>query len=194
MNDYEVEQITGRLSMISTLDMSYCVKIGADALEIIGKNCKVLEVFCRNMHPLDTSGKPSDDVEAFAIASTMPNLKRLEMTYHRISNDGVHQILSFCPKLEYLDIRGCWSVKLDNMFMKQNFPKLKILGPQVLDYYDRDECSDISDSSDLSEMDDESDDSYDGIWDDERSVDELEFSVYEGNEFEDAGMYWPPSP
>lgn len=158
--------------MISTLDLSYCVEIGANALEIIGKNCKVLEVFCRNLHPSDTYDKPPEDVEAFAIASTMPNIKRLEMTYHRISDDGVHQILSFCPKLEYLDMRGCWSVTLDNMFLMQNFPNLNVLGPQVLDY-GWDDSSDISDSSDLSDIDDE-----------------LEFVAHEGNGFEDPGMHW----
>ena len=35
-------------------------------------------------------------------------------------------------------------------------------------------------------------DSYDGMWDDEGRLDELQFGFYEG--IEDAGMYWPPSP
>ncbi|KAJ1431895.1 Leucine-rich repeat domain superfamily [Sesbania bispinosa] len=39
--------------------------------------------------------------------------------------------------------------------------------------------------------DDESE-SYDGMWEDERRLEELEFRVYEG--IEDAGLYWPPSP
>lgn len=205
MNDSVVEQVTRRLSLISFLDVSYCIKIGTHALEIIGKNCKLLEVLCRNMHPLDTSGKPLEDAEAFAIASTMPKLKHLEMAYHLITDAGVLQILSFCPKLEILDMRGCWGVQLDNMFVKQNFPKLKVLGPQVLGYYERDDWEDYSDISDSSEYlawefeaggveeyYDESDESYDDMWDDERRLEELEFRVYEG--IEDAGMYWPPSP
>ncbi|ESW08261.1 hypothetical protein PHAVU_009G032200 [Phaseolus vulgaris] len=205
MSDSIVEQIAGRLSMISFLDVSYCIKIGPYALEMIGKNCKLLEGLCRNMHPLDTAGKPYQDDEAYAISSTMPKLKHLEMAYHLISTSGVLQILANCPKLEFLDQRGCWGVTLDNMFLKQKFPKLKVLGPFVLDTYESDGWDDFSDVSDGSEylawdfvaggmgeyyVDDS--DSYDGMWDDEGRLDELQFGFYEG--IEDAGMYWPPSP
>ncbi|KAL1310098.1 hypothetical protein AAHE18_17G223100 [Arachis hypogaea] len=208
MSDSIVEQIAGRLSMISFLDVSYCLKMGAHGLEMIGKNCKLLEGLCRNMHPLDTAGKPLKDDEANAIASTMPKLKHLEMAYHLISTSGVPQILSNCPKLEFLDQRGCWGVTLDNLFLKQKFPKLQVLGPLVLDTHDSDGWEDFSDISDSSEylawdfvaggegeyyVDDDSD-SYEGMWndEDERLLDELHFRFYEG--IEDAGMYWPPSP
>lgn len=189
--------------MISFLDVSYCMKIGAYALELIGKNCKLLEGLCRNMHPLDTADKPLQDDEAFAIATTMPKLKHLEMAYHRISTSGVLEILSNCPKLEFLDQRGCWGVKLDNMFMMKNYPKLNVLGPFVIGAYEIDGLDDFSDGSDSSEyyvdgwdieggaigeyyVDDDSD-SYD-----EDRIDELQFGFYEG--IADAGMYWPPSP
>ncbi|KAL5078532.1 hypothetical protein RYX36_006953 [Vicia faba] len=200
VNDFAVEQMTRKLSMICILDLSYCIRIGSKAIETIGKNCKCLEVFCRNMHPLDTSGKPLEDAEAFAVASTMPKLKSLEMTYNLITNEGVYQILSLCPNLEHLDLRGCWGVKLDNMYVKQSFPKLNILGPQVSGYYEREECSDISDSSDseydnsdMDEYDFYDDESDDGMWYHDGRIDELEFRVYEGG-IEDAAMYWPPSP
>ncbi|OIV97884.1 hypothetical protein TanjilG_12641 [Lupinus angustifolius] len=203
MSDSIMGQIAGRLSMISFLDVSYCIKIGARALEIAGKNCLVLEGLCRNMHPLDTAGKPLQDDEAYAIASTMPKLKHLELAYHVISTSGVLKILSNCPKLEFLDQRGCWGVTLDNMFVKQKYPKLKVLGPFVLDTYGNDawdDYSDISDSSEwdfvdggMGEYDVVDSDSNDGMWDDEgRLDDELQFRFYEG--IEDAGMYWPPSP
>ena len=84
----------------------------------------------------DTARKPLNSHEAHAIASTMPKLKHLEMAYHLISTSGVLQILLNCPKLEFLDQRGCWGVTLDSMVLKQKFPKLKVLGPFVLDTYD----------------------------------------------------------
>jgi len=93
---------------------------------------KQLEVFCWNMHPTYTWGKPLEDAKAFAIASTMSKLKRLEMVYHLITNEGVLKIISSCPKLECLDLRGCWGVKLDTISVTQNFPKLMVLRPQVL--------------------------------------------------------------
>lgn len=135
MNDYAITRLTRKLSMISFLDLSYCVKIGSNAIKTIGKNCKQLEVFCWNMHPTYTWGKPFEDAKAYAIASTMSKLKRLEIVYHLITNEGVLKIISSCPKLECLDLRGCWGVKLDTMSVKQNFPKLMVLRPQVLGNY-----------------------------------------------------------
>ncbi|KAJ7958987.1 F-box protein FBW2 [Quillaja saponaria] len=206
ITDSVVEEIAGRLSTITFLDLSYCVKIGAHALEIIGKNCKLLVGLCRNMHPLDTAGKPLQDDEAYAIACTMPKLKHLEMAYHLISTRSVLQILSGCPELEVLDLRGCWDVKLDDKFLKEKFPKLKIMGPFVTGYYQRngwDDYSDFSDASeyfawefvagDMGEYYDDETESYNGMWDDERRLEEVEFRFYEG--IEDAGLYgWPPSP
>ena len=204
MSDSVVKQIVGRLSMISFLDLSYCIKINAYAIEVIGKNCKMLEGLCRNMHPLDTAGKPLINDEAYAIASTMPKLKRLEMAYHLVSTEGILQILSVCTKLEFLDLRGCWGVKLDNSLIKQKFPKLKVLGPLILDYYEREDWDDYSDFSEESEYlawafaasemrdDDDENDSYDEMWENEVRLEELELRFYEG--IEDAEMYWPPSP
>ncbi|XP_030947751.1 F-box protein FBW2 [Quercus robur] len=205
MSDSIVEQIASRLSMITFLDVSYCGKIGARALEAIGKNCKLLVGLCRNLHPLDTAGKPLQDDEAYAIASTMPKLKHLEMAYHLISTTSVLKILSSCPELGFLDLRGCWDVKLDDKFLKDKFPKLKVLGPLVIDHYERNDWDDCSDSSDAFEYlawefvagemgefdEDEDDESY---WDDEGRLEELELRFYEGNN-EDAELYgWPPSP
>ncbi|KAI4337677.1 hypothetical protein L6164_016061 [Bauhinia variegata] len=202
VRDPIVEQIAEKLSMVSLLDVSYCMRISAYSLEIIGKNCKLLEGLCRNMHPLDTAGRPLQDDEAYAIASTMPNLKHLEMAYHLITTDGVLEILSACHKLEFLDLRGCWGVKPDSMFQKQKFPKVKVLMPLVYEEDDWDEASDFSDSSDylawefvgdeMGDYYDDETDSDDGMWDDEGRLEELELRFYEG--IEDAGMYWPPSP
>ncbi|KAK8580362.1 hypothetical protein V6N12_070640 [Hibiscus sabdariffa] len=203
MSDSIVERTVGRLSTITVLDLSYCGKIGARALEAIGKHCKQLVTLCRNMHPLDAAGKLSQDDEVNAIAASMPRLKHLEMAYHLISTGSVMNILSGCPQLEFLDLRGCWDVKLDNQAVKENFPKLKILGPFVMDYYEMDEwdddCSDYSDNSEYLgwefEMSDYDDyDIYEGMWDDEGRFEELELRFYEGNG-EDAGLLgWPPSP
>ncbi|TXG52758.1 hypothetical protein EZV62_021927 [Acer yangbiense] len=204
ISDSVAEQIAGRLSAITFLDLSYCCKIGATALEAIGKHCKLLVGLCRNMHPLDTADKLSQDDEATVIATTMPKLKRLEMAYNVISTEGVLNIISSCSKLEFLDLRGCWDVKIDDKFMEGNFPNLKVLGPRVLDYYEINNWDDFSDYSDASEdlaweilageMGDYDDDEIynDGMYD--GRLDELELRFYDGID-EDAGIYgWPPSP
>ncbi|XVE60513.1 hypothetical protein DITRI_Ditri05aG0134900 [Diplodiscus trichospermus] len=189
MSDSIVEQTAGRLSTITFLDLSYCGKVGARALEAIGKHCKLLVTLCRNMHPLNAAGKLSQDDEANAIAATMPRLKRLEMAYHLISTGSVLNILSGCPQLEFLDLRGCWDVKLDNQFLEEKLTKLKVLGPLVMDYYEMDEwddCSDYSHSFEYLarefEMGDYDDyDIYDEMWHNEGRLEELELRFYEGN-------------
>ncbi|KAK7275786.1 hypothetical protein RIF29_16908 [Crotalaria pallida] len=204
LNDSVVENLSKRLSMLSFLDLSYCVINGARAIELIGKNCKLLEGLCRNMHPIETEGKPFEDDEAYAIASSMPMLKHLELAYHLIDTDGVRQILSSCHKLEFLDLRGCWAVSLEDIPVGRNFPKVKILGPHVPDDDEGDDDwdDDISEESHylaweflaghIDEFYDDESDIDDGMWDDEGRLEELEFRFYQG--IEDAGMNWPPSP
>ncbi|KAA8528298.1 hypothetical protein F0562_035653 [Nyssa sinensis] len=186
LSDSIVEKVAGKLSTITFLDLSYCCKICAPALEAIGKHCKLLSGLRRNMHPIDLEGKISHEDEAHAIAATMPKLKQLEMAYLLIDTKSVLEIISSCSELEFFDLRGCWSVKLDGKYLEENFPKLKILGPYVVDHYERnewEECSDYSDS--LYDYE-----SFEGLWDEEER---LELMFFEGFD-EDNGYGWPPSP
>lgn len=208
MNDSVIEQIAGRLTTITFLDLSYCRKIGSSALEAIGKHCKLLVSLNRNMHPLDTADKKLSqaDDEANAIATTMPSLKFLEMAYRVICTESIIKIISNCPKLEFLDLRGCWDVKLDDKFRKGNFPDLKILGPLPMDYVINgwDDCSDYSDGSEylawdflaaeMGDYDDDDDEIYEEMWDDEGRLEELELRFYEGVDEGTAFFDWPASP
>ncbi|KAL3514194.1 hypothetical protein ACH5RR_026911 [Cinchona calisaya] len=185
MCDSTMEKIAGKLSVLTFLDLSYCIKIGPCALEAIGRNCKFLERLHRNMYPLDVEGKLSQNDEAHAIATTMPKLKHLEMAYYLVDKIGVLEIITSCCKLEFLDLRGCWDVKLDEKYLKEKFPNLNVLGPHVVDQYEENAWEDSSDYSD-SLYDYES---LDGMWDDEG----LELQSYEGSD-EDSVYGWPPSP
>ncbi|XP_004299655.1 PREDICTED: F-box protein FBW2-like [Fragaria vesca subsp. vesca] len=149
ISDSVVEQTIGRFSNITFLDLSYCGKIGSRSLKAIGMNCKLLTGLCRNIHPSYSAGILMND-EADAIATTMPRLKHLEIAYHIINTQGALQILESCPELEFMDLRGCWDVKLDDKFFGEKFPKLNVLGPSVDDCYDEDleGCLCNSDASD----------------------------------------------
>ncbi|CAI9116265.1 OLC1v1017364C2 [Oldenlandia corymbosa var. corymbosa] len=185
ISDSLMESNAQKLSTLTYLDLSYCSKIGAGAMEAIGKNCKSLARLSRNMHPLDVEGKLSQNDEAHAIATTMPKLKHLEMAYHLVDTKGVLDIINSCPDLEFLDLRGCWEVKLDEQYLKETSPNLTVLGPQVVDHYEEiswECCSDYSDS--LYDYD------SDMIWDDE---DRLEMRFYAGSS-EETAYGWPPSP
>lgn len=194
ISDSIVEQLAGKFSRVTSLDLSYCCCISTRALEAIGKNCKLLSSLSWNMHPLGSAYKPSHAEEAHAIAQTMPKLKQLELAYLRINKDSVLEILSGCPNLEFLDLRGCWDVHLDKKTLEKRHPKLAVLGPHVvMGVFERraffDDYYSDSDFSDYDYMDYSDDESFDGMWDDEDIV----FRTYEGAD----DMYefgWPPSP
>jgi hypothetical protein len=196
MTDTIVEQFASKLATLTYLDLSYCGKIGARALESIGKNCKSLTVLCRNTHPLETGGKHPQNDEAQAIAATMPNLTRLEIAYFSVDTDAVLEIIRSCVNLAYLDLRGCWDVKIDEGYMGEKYPKLKVVGPQVVDQYARndwdDECSDYDDDDD--DVDDgsfyEDYESLDDDDDDER-IGGLHLRFYEGFDEDSSGYGWP---
>lgn len=195
-----VENVAEKFRNIKFLDVGYCYNIGAPALEAIGKHCKSLEVLHRVMHPLTVEDKICQNDEALAIATTMPKLKQLELAYLLVDTDHVLEILKNCSHLEYLDLRGCWEVKLDDKLLKEKFPGLKVLGPVVEDSIEEaywENCSDFSDSESFlaweflaGQLDDEDynyyatfdddDESFGDAWDDEVQLEELELRFYEG--------------
>lgn len=202
---------SGLLSTLTSLDLSYCINMGAQALEAIGKNCKSLTSLRRIMHPLEVIDKLSQDDEALAIAYTMPRLKHLEIAYLLVDTFSIIEILKNCKNLELLDVRGCWNVNLDEKFVKR-FPRLKVVGPLVVDCYDMngwDNCSDYSGSSGYlawdfvagdvdGDIDDDDDDDYpdvlDNFWEDEIPIDDVEMWFYDDVNTVDEGYDWPQSP
>lgn len=201
ISDSIVENVAPRLSNVTFLDVSSCTKIGARALEAFGKHCKSLVGLRRVMHPIDVVGKVCQHDEARAIACNMPKLCHLEIGYMLITTKAVVEIASQCHDLKFLDLRGCWGV--DDKFLQEMYPGLKVLGPCVDDCYENsfwEECSDDSDGSiyPWELMDDDyyavgSDD--EGIWDDGQGLEGLEVRFYGGGFSESyAGFDWPPSP
>ncbi|KAL8475113.1 hypothetical protein ACS0TY_030770 [Phlomoides rotata] len=202
INDSILERAAPMLSSITFLDLSSCTNIGARALEAIGKHCKSLTSLRRVMHPVEVDNKLSQDDEALAIAATMPRLKHLEIAYLLVDTSSVVKILENCKELELLDLRGCWNVNLDDELMER-FPKLKVVGPIIMDCYDGwDNYSDNSGSSDYLAWDlaaDEVEDDYaemlnDDFWEDEHPIDDVELWFYDDFNAVDAGYDWPQSP
>lgn len=184
MIDTIVEQVAPKLTAITSLNLSYSRKLGVRALESIGKHCKSLTWFHWNIHPAEMHDRTSLEDEAHVIAMSMPNLKHLGIAYLLVNTGSVLEILYNCPFLECLDLRGCWNVKLDENFVKEKFPKLKILGPDVQDDFEYCHSWDDSESNYDS-------DSTDGVFDDEGR---FEFSFYQEGYVQHTGYGWPPSP
>ncbi|KAH6799457.1 F-BOX WITH WD-40 2 [Perilla frutescens var. frutescens] len=204
MNNSVMERAAAMLSTITSLDLSYCINIGAQALEAVGRHCKSLTTLRRVMHPLEVIDKLSQEDEALAIAATMPRLKHLEIAYMLVDTSSVVKILENCKQLELLDVRGCWNVALDEKFAKR-FPKLKVIGPLVVDCYDMngwDNCSDNSDSSGYLPWDfvaDDVDDDYNDmldndLWEDELPIEDIGMWFYDDVNAVDADYDWPQSP
>lgn len=207
IHDSTMVDIAGKFSTITVLDLSYCINIGARALEAIGSHCKSLTKLRRIMHPLEVVAKLSQDDEALAIATSMPGLKHLEIAYLLVDTLSIIEIVKNCKQLEFLDIRGCWDVNLDEGFMK-GFPKLKVVGPLVVDCYDKygwDNCSDYSGSSGYLAWDfvagDEDDDEEDypdmldeDFWEDDNLIEDVEMWFYDDVNAIDGGHDWPQSP
>ncbi|KAL1568062.1 F-box protein FBW2-like [Salvia divinorum] len=204
MNNSVMERAAAMLSSLTSIDLSYCINIGAQALEAVGKHCKSLTTLRRVMHPLEVIDKLSQDDEALAIAATMPRLKHLEIAYLLVETSSVVKIIENCKELELLDVRGCWQVKLDENLMKR-FPNLKVVGPLVVDFYDMmngwDNCSDNSSSSGYLPWDfaDDVDDEYNEMlendfWEDELPVEDVGMWFYYDVNAADAGYDWPQSP
>ncbi|CAL9161553.1 unnamed protein product [Musa hybrid cultivar] len=205
ISDSIAEVIAPRLSNITFLDISYCRKIGARAIEAFGKHCRSLIVLRRRMHPLEVANKVCQDEEAYAIAVSMPRLRHLELAYLLLTTRAVLDILSSCKDLEYLDLRGCWDVKLDQKYLKERHSGLKVLGPDIIDCYEQscwDGCSDYSDSSVYTwDFMEGGEDVYEGlsdddsIWEDDQGLEGFEVRFYGGG-FSDAVTVfdWPPSP
>lgn len=207
ISDLIVEQVAAKLSTITSLDLSYCKTIGFPALDAIGKHCKHLTKLQRCMYGWELD-KNSQDEEAFAIAATMPKLKHLEIRFMRISTEPVLQILLNCRDLQILNVQGCYSVKLDEKFVKK-FSGLKVVGPGSGNE-GWDDCSTYSISSsyldwDLMgclinnddyevDYDDFVEEMFDEAWEDGQSMGDVEFSFYDGFYLENAGFDWPPSP
>ncbi|XP_074556272.1 F-box protein FBW2-like [Curcuma longa] len=118
VTDKMVKKHESLLSNLTLLDISHCANITAQGIEVLGKNCKALVDLRRNMPPPEiTHGDalPSslvDEGEAMAVANTMVGLRHLELSYGRFSDKGLVAILSNCTALGFLDIRGCWCVRL----------------------------------------------------------------------------------
>ncbi|XP_042448972.1 F-box protein FBW2-like [Zingiber officinale] len=117
VSDKMVKKHESLLANLTLLDISHCANITAGGIEVLGKNCKGLVDLRRNMAPPEITHDddlPSlvDEGEAMAVANSMVGLRHLELSYGRFSDKGLVAILSNCTALAFLEIRGCWCVRL----------------------------------------------------------------------------------
>ena len=97
ISDEGLSEAALKLHFLEELEISYC-PISKNALETIGRCCPHLKSFkfnvqgCRRFHL-------EPDVEALAIAQTMPELRHLQLFGNKLTNVGLQAILDGCPHL-----------------------------------------------------------------------------------------------
>ncbi|XP_062112555.1 F-box protein FBW2-like [Humulus lupulus] len=127
-----IEDAAEMLSTVTHLDISYngYFELKVEAIKAIGYHCKSLEWFNMNMSVDSCLEDSLLDEQAFAIASTMPKLKHLEIDFMIIGPEGLLKILSCCTQLEHLNIRGCFLLNDCGQYFEK-FSDLKVVGPQL---------------------------------------------------------------
>lgn len=80
------------------------MNLSACELEWIVNNCKLLQDLHRQMDRCQSANALTRDNEAEAMASTTPNLKRLNIGGLSVTTAGVHKILGTCSELDELSL------------------------------------------------------------------------------------------
>lgn len=104
----------------------YNSPIPMEVIEDIGFTCQHLKSFKLNSLVYKRPHVECD-LEALAIAESMPELRHLQLIGSKLTNSGVQAILDGCPCLESLDLRQCFNVNLGGDFGTLCSQKIKDL-------------------------------------------------------------------
>uniref|UniRef100_A0ACD5WTJ9 Uncharacterized protein n=1 Tax=Avena sativa TaxID=4498 RepID=A0ACD5WTJ9_AVESA len=83
--------------------------------EHVARSCPRMKhvTYIRFSHSEFHATDPDNDREALAIAS-MPELRTLQLLRDKLTNTGLSSVIDNCPHLEYLDIRNCRNITIDD--------------------------------------------------------------------------------
>jgi hypothetical protein len=107
-----------KLPLLEELELSLCA-YNSKVLELVAQECPRLKHFRHvwNSYIVNRSNCKDDKV-AFAIAK-MHGLRSLHLIADYITNTGLTAIIDNCPRLEYLNIRDCPRVRMDDNLAKK---------------------------------------------------------------------------
>lgn len=125
-----MKKIALKCTKLKELDISCSYEISCECMELVGTNCKNLQVLKRNlMQPSEVarlrryayvkkqylSVETLGNVDAYTIGRHMHQLKHLELRFSTLSNNGLAQLCEGCSNLEYLDLCGCNKLTSDGV-------------------------------------------------------------------------------
>ncbi|KAK4440210.1 putative F-box/LRR-repeat protein 23 [Sesamum alatum] len=117
-----VAEAVQNLPLLEELHLYY-TNINNEAIEAVGRCCPHLKSFKLNLH----GSHIVRDLQALAVAKTMPELCHLQLLGNEMSNKGLQAILDGCPHLESLDLRRCFNVHLEGNLEKLCCERIKYL-------------------------------------------------------------------
>ncbi|CAH8361081.1 unnamed protein product [Eruca vesicaria subsp. sativa] len=115
-----------KLPLLEELEVSYC-SFSAESLKVVGQSLPHLKTLKLDRRP---GGPPwfanVSDIDALAIAETMPGLRFLQLLGNLLSDVGLNAILDSCPHLEHLDLRQCFKLNFDGDLEKKCSDRIKV--------------------------------------------------------------------
>ncbi|XP_037467146.1 putative F-box/LRR-repeat protein 23 [Triticum dicoccoides] len=117
----EFAELIRRFPLLEELELSECPELLVDwsrslypeVYEVLGQACPQLKHFRMNKQYFDEQKWGNNDTDAEGIAA-MHELRSLQLVANDLTNKGLAAILENCPRLESLDIRHCFNVKMDD--------------------------------------------------------------------------------
>ena len=124
------------------IQLVHCYKISDQILIELGMKLPLLEelnisiniwygyclpVKLKTFHELPSEIADKCNADPFAIAKSMPGLRRLNISGHPMNDVGLLAILDGCPRLESLDLSGCFNLKFSENLEKRCHDRIKDL-------------------------------------------------------------------
>ncbi|GMI80389.1 SKP1/ASK-Interacting protein 19 [Hibiscus trionum] len=106
-------EVALKFPFLEELEIFIC-DISKETMETIGRSCPLLKSLKYNLEYIKSFHYVCDD-DALAIAQSMPELHHLELLGNALTNVGLQAILDGCRHLEYLDLRQCFNVRLEDL-------------------------------------------------------------------------------
>ncbi|XP_050363221.1 putative F-box/LRR-repeat protein 23, partial [Argentina anserina] len=124
ISDEGLIEVASKLPLLEDLEISFSFA-SAESLDVIGRSCPLLKSLKLNKYGY-TYPYHECEADALAIASTMPDLRHLQLCGNKLTNDGLQKILDCCLKLESLDVRKCFNINF-GVVLKRCSKRIKSL-------------------------------------------------------------------
>ncbi|KAF5176183.1 F-box protein skip19 [Thalictrum thalictroides] len=123
-DDGLLEAFTKKFPLLEELELRGCFDCTKQVIEAVGRSCPQLKYFRYNF---DDFCPPIKDEEfACALAKNMPQLRRLQLYGNTVlTNNDLKVILKSCVHLDYLDLRRCRSININEVSLKKSLSRIK---------------------------------------------------------------------